>query len=42
MKKWPRRLFAKLRIVAGDPVPPEAATPEKLHAAVLALRGAWL
>ena len=39
----PARLlpFKKISIVAGDPVPAGAATPEALQANVLALRGEW-
>lgn len=36
-----RRLWARLRLVAGDPMPPEAATPDSLRAEVAALRGDW-
>lgn len=40
MRKVPRaRLFAKIGLAAGRAVAPEAATPEGLQAAVLALRG---
>jgi 1-acyl-sn-glycerol-3-phosphate acyltransferase len=34
-------LFPKVRLSVGEPVAPANATPEGLHAAVLALRGAW-
>jgi 1-acyl-sn-glycerol-3-phosphate acyltransferase len=36
-----RRLFPRVRLSVGEPVPPSAATPERLQAAVLELRGAW-
>jgi 1-acyl-sn-glycerol-3-phosphate acyltransferase len=35
------RLFPKVRLAVGEPVPAPAATPETLRAAVLALRGEW-
>jgi 1-acyl-sn-glycerol-3-phosphate acyltransferase len=35
------RLFPKIRLAVGEPVAPAAATPERLHAAVLMLRGDW-
>jgi 1-acyl-sn-glycerol-3-phosphate acyltransferase len=35
------RLFPKVRLAVGEPVPAPAATPEALRAAVLALRGEW-
>ncbi len=34
-------LFPRVRLTVGEPVAPEAVSPEGLHAAVLALRGAW-
>src|SRR5690606_34776038 len=34
-------LFARIRLAVGEAVPPRAATPEGLRAAVLALRGDW-
>ena len=36
-----RRLFPRVRLSVGEPLSPSAATPERLHAAVLELRGAW-
>jgi len=36
-----RGLLSKLELVVGEPVPPEAATPESLQQMVLALRGDW-
>ena len=35
------RLFPRIRLAVGEPVPAARASPEGLHAAVLALRGAW-
>ena len=35
------KLFPKIRLAAGAPLPAAAATPEALRAAVLALRGDW-
>jgi hypothetical protein len=40
-KPWRLRPFAKIALAAGAPVAPAAATPEVLHANVLALRGDW-
>jgi 1-acyl-sn-glycerol-3-phosphate acyltransferase len=37
-KRLPRRYLAKIRLAAGDPVPPEAATLDNLRERVLALR----
>jgi 1-acyl-sn-glycerol-3-phosphate acyltransferase len=34
-------LFPRVRLAVGDPFAAEQVTPEKLHAAVLELRGAW-
>jgi 1-acyl-sn-glycerol-3-phosphate acyltransferase len=34
-----RGMFARIALVAAPPVPPADATPERLHAQVLALRG---
>ena len=36
-----RGLLSRLELVVGEPVPPEAATPESLQQMVLALRGDW-
>lgn len=41
MRKWPRRLWARLRVVAGDAQPPQQASPEGLRAMVSSLRGDW-
>jgi hypothetical protein len=35
------QLFPKVRLAVGEPVAPTHASPEGLHAAVLALRGDW-
>ncbi len=35
------KLFPRIRLAAGEPLPAAAATPEALRAAVLALRGDW-
>jgi hypothetical protein len=40
-KPWRLRPFAKIALAAGAPVAAAAATPETLHASVLALRGDW-
>ncbi|MDP6706217.1 MAG: MFS transporter [Alphaproteobacteria bacterium] len=37
--KLPRKLFARIELDIGETIPPEAATPERLHEAVAALRG---
>jgi hypothetical protein len=34
-----RGIFSRIGLVAGTPIAPERATPEHLHATVLALRG---
>jgi 1-acyl-sn-glycerol-3-phosphate acyltransferase len=34
-----RGVFSRIELVAAAPLPPGEATPERLHAAVLALRG---
>ncbi len=42
MTKWSRvvkRMFSRISLVAAAPVPPQDATPEGLHKAVLELRG---
>jgi 1-acyl-sn-glycerol-3-phosphate acyltransferase len=36
-----RRLFPRVRLSVGDPLAPAAATPDRLRAEVLELRGAW-
>ncbi len=38
MRRW-RGMFSRIAIVVGAPVAPAAATPDALHAQVLALRG---
>ena len=38
MRRW-RGMFSRIAIVVAPPVPPGLATPEALHAEVLALRG---
>lgn len=40
MRKLPSRIWAKLRIIAGNAVSPEAASPELLRDAVVALHTA--
>ena len=45
MTKWSRvvkRIFSRISLVAAAPVPPQDATPEGLHKAVLNLRGEQL
>jgi 1-acyl-sn-glycerol-3-phosphate acyltransferase len=37
--RWLRRIFPRIALVAGPPVPPERVTLEGLQATVLALRG---
>jgi len=37
--KFPRRLFAKIDLAVGEPIPAEAVTMDKLHKAVSSLRG---
>ena len=37
--KFPRRLFAKIDLVVGTPIPAEAVTMDKLHKEVHSLRG---
>ena len=34
-----RGIFSRIALVVGAPIAPEAATPARLEAAVLALRG---
>ncbi len=41
LRPWPRRAWARLRLIAGDAIGPENATPETLRAEVAALRGDW-
>ena len=40
-QRWPRRFWAKVRLVAGAAVEPQDATLEALREKVVALRGAW-
>jgi 1-acyl-sn-glycerol-3-phosphate acyltransferase len=35
------KLFPRIRLAVGEPLAPALATPDNLHAAVLALRGDW-
>ena len=35
------RLFPRIRLAVGEPLAPETVTPERLHATVAELRGAW-
>jgi hypothetical protein len=37
--KLPKKLFARIELAVGEPISPEAATPEHLHEAVALLRG---
>jgi hypothetical protein len=39
--KIPRRLWSKIALIAGDPLPPEAVNTRYLQEKVLALRGDW-
>lgn len=41
MTKPFRRLWSRIEIVVGDPVPPEQVTAERMQEEVLALRGDW-
>jgi 1-acyl-sn-glycerol-3-phosphate acyltransferase len=41
LRPWPRRAWARLRLIAGDAIAADAATPEILRAEVAALRGDW-
>ena len=34
-------LFPRIRLAVGEPLAPETVTPQRLHAAVAELRGAW-
>jgi 1-acyl-sn-glycerol-3-phosphate acyltransferase len=40
MRRW-RGLFSRIALVAGPPLAPEQATPERLQQRVFALRGDW-
>jgi 1-acyl-sn-glycerol-3-phosphate acyltransferase len=35
------KLFPRIRLAVGEPLAPEVVTPQRLHAAVAELRGAW-
>jgi 1-acyl-sn-glycerol-3-phosphate acyltransferase len=35
------KLFPRIRLAVGEPLAPQAVTPQRLHAAVAGLRGAW-
>jgi 1-acyl-sn-glycerol-3-phosphate acyltransferase len=35
------KLFPRIRLAVGEPLAPQSVTPERLHAAVAELRGAW-
>lgn len=39
MRKLPRRVWAKLRLIAGDPITPDTASTDTLREAVATLRG---
>jgi len=39
--RYTTKLFPRVRLAVGEPMTPAAATPQALHAAVLALRGDW-
>ena len=39
--RYTTKLFPRVRLAVGDAMTPAAATPQALHAAVLALRGDW-
>lgn len=41
MQRLPRRFWSRIEVVAGSPVPPQAATAELLQEKVAALRGDW-
>ncbi len=41
VRPFRRGVFSRIALVAGPAVTPDVATPEGLHAAVLALRGDW-
>jgi hypothetical protein len=35
------RLFPRIRLAVGEPLAPQDVSPQGLHAAVHAMRGAW-
>jgi 1-acyl-sn-glycerol-3-phosphate acyltransferase len=39
--RLPRRIWSRIVLVIGDPIPPEQATIELLEERVKALRGDW-
>ena len=39
--RLPRRIWSRIALVIGDPIPPEQATAELLEERVKALRGDW-
>jgi hypothetical protein len=41
MRRPFRRVWSRIEVVCGRPVPPELATAELLQAEVLGLRGDW-
>jgi hypothetical protein len=41
MSRFPRRLWSKIALVIGDPVPPNEVSARGLYEKVLALRGDW-
>lgn len=41
MSRFPRRLWSKIGLTVGPPVPPTEATASQLYETVLALRGDW-
>jgi 1-acyl-sn-glycerol-3-phosphate acyltransferase len=41
MRRWPRRFWSKIELVAGRPIAPGDATAELLEERVLELRGDW-
>lgn len=40
-RKWPRRFWSQVEVVAGPPLPPETVTAEALWQQVASLRGDW-
>jgi hypothetical protein len=41
MHRLPRRFWSRIEVVAGSPLPSQAATAELLQQQVAALRGDW-
>jgi len=39
--RWWTRIWPRVRVVVGEPVPPLGVTPQMLHTIVAGLRGAW-